>query len=156
MGFGVHLMDVAELCLWFQVAAPHGGCRTLYFLGDFCSHLAVLKLPQAWLCVQQSCNCSRDIADVSYKWLQVGTGGIYKPCLGGFKYLVYCAVKKKKCRIITKLWGPNICKSFFDEMPSNILVLTVLTAKWHRNNPKISIYKESGMRKQKEGNRDLC
>jgi len=24
MGFGVHLMDVAGLCVWFQVAAPQG------------------------------------------------------------------------------------------------------------------------------------
>lgn len=68
------------------------GVQALHFLGDFCSHLAMLELPRAQLCVQQSCNCSRDIADVSYKWLQVGTGGIYEPCLGAFKFLVYCAV----------------------------------------------------------------
>lgn len=60
-------MDVAGQWLWFQAAAPHRGVGSLYVLGDFCSHLAVLELSWARLCVQQSYDCSRDIAGGSYK-----------------------------------------------------------------------------------------
>lgn len=114
--------------------------QAFYFLRDFCSHLARWHLPWAQLCEQQSCHCSRETADVNYKWLQVGkvgAGWIYKPCLGSFKYLVYCAVKKRG-RILKKQWRPIICKPFFDVMPSYILVLTVLTAKWHQKKSKLA------------------
>lgn len=153
----VHLKAVAGLWLWFRQLFLMR-MQAFYFLRDFCSHLARWHLPWAQLCEQQSCHCSRETADVNYKWLQVGkvgAGWIYKPCLGSFKYLLYCAVKKRG-RILKKQWRPIICKPSFDVMPSYILVFTVLTAKWHKKKIKISIYKKSGMRKQKEGSRDLC